>query len=53
MVNVKTESISPEVLGTDKKLGPVFQDKKWHEYRRKWDEYPQKGIVGKVPLQIG
>lgn len=52
MVNVKTKSISPEVCGTDKKLGPVFQDEKWLEYREKWDEYPLKGIVGKVPLQI-
>jgi radical SAM protein with 4Fe4S-binding SPASM domain len=52
MVNVKTKSISPEVPGTDKKLGPVFHDEKWLEYRKKWDEYPQKGIAGKVPLQI-
>jgi len=52
MVNVKTRSISPEVLGTDHKLGPAFYDEKWLEYRRKWDEYPQKGIVEKSPLQI-
>ncbi len=52
MINVKTRSISPEVLGTDKQLGPVFQDAKWLEYRQKWDEYPRQGIVGKVPLQI-
>jgi len=52
MVNVKIKSISPEVCGTDKKLGPVFHDEKWLEYREKWDEYAQKGIVGKVPLQI-
>ncbi len=52
MLNVKTGSISPEVLGTDKKLGPVFHDEEWLEYRRKWDAYPQEGIVGKVPLQI-
>ncbi|MFC1590921.1 radical SAM/SPASM domain-containing protein [Thermodesulfobacteriota bacterium] len=52
MVNVKTKSISPEVLGTDTEPGPIFQDEKWLEYRKKWDEYPQQGIVGKVPLQI-
>jgi len=52
MVNVKTRSISPEVSGTDKQLGPVFQDEKWLEYRQKWDEYPRQGIVGKVPLQV-
>jgi radical SAM protein with 4Fe4S-binding SPASM domain len=52
MIHVKTRSISPEILGTDKQLGPVFQDEKWLEYRRKWDAYPQAGIVDKVPLQI-
>lgn len=52
MVNINTESISPDVSGTDKQLGPVFQDEKWLEYRQKWDEYPKSGIVGKVPLQI-
>jgi len=52
MINVNTRSISPEVLGTDKQLGPVFHDKEWLEYRRKWDEYPKKGIVEKVPLQL-
>ena len=52
MVSVKTRSISPEVCGTDKKLGPVFDDPAWLEYRRKWNEYPEKGIVGKSPLQI-
>ena len=52
MVNIKTESISPEVLGTDKELGPVFHDEKWLEYREKWDRYPREGIAGKVPLQI-
>lgn len=52
MVNVKTRSISPEVLGTDADAGPVFHDEEWLEYRRKWDEYPQKGIVADVPLQI-
>lgn len=52
MVNVKTQSISPEVLGTDKELGPVFHDQQWLEYRRKWDSYPKENIVGKVPLQI-
>ncbi len=52
MVNVKTESISPEVLGTDTDAGPVFHDEQWLEYRRKWDEYPEKGIVAAVPLQI-
>jgi pyruvate-formate lyase-activating enzyme len=52
MINIKTESISPEILGTDKHLGPVFHDEQWLKYRRKWDEYPKKGIVGKVPLQI-
>jgi radical SAM protein with 4Fe4S-binding SPASM domain len=52
MINVKTRTISPEVLGTDKELGPVFHDQEWQEYRKKWDEYPEKGIVGKAPLQI-
>lgn len=52
MINVKTRSISPEVPGTDKQLGPVFHDEKWIEYRKKWDEYPKEGIVEKVPLQI-
>lgn len=52
MVNVKTQSISPEISGVDKKLGPIFQDEKWLEYRRKWDAYPKEGIVDKVPLQI-
>lgn len=52
MINIKTESISPEFLGTDKHLGLVFQDKEWIEYRKKWDEYPREGIVDKVPLQI-
>lgn len=52
MVNIKTESISPEVCGTDKHLGPVFQDEKWLQYREKWDKYPREGIPGKVPLQI-
>jgi radical SAM protein with 4Fe4S-binding SPASM domain len=52
MVNVNTESISPEVLGTDKQLGPVFNDEKWLEYRKKWDQYPKEAIIGKVPLQI-
>lgn len=52
MVNVRTQSISPEVLGTDKELGPVFNDEQWLEYRRKWDVYPKENIVGKVPLQI-
>ena len=52
MVNVKTRSISPEILGTDKQSGPVFNDKKWIEYRKKWDENPKKLIVEKVPLQI-
>ncbi|MFA6217287.1 MAG: radical SAM/SPASM domain-containing protein [Candidatus Omnitrophota bacterium] len=52
MIRVKVKSISPEVLGTDKKTGLVFHDKKWIEYRRKWDQYPQAGIVDKVPLQI-
>jgi radical SAM protein with 4Fe4S-binding SPASM domain len=52
MVSVKTRSISPEVLGTDKQSGPIFQDDKWLEYRQKWDEYPRQGIVDKVPLQI-
>ena len=52
MINVKTESISPEILGTDTQLGPVFKDEKWLEYRKKWDEYPKKGIIEKVPLQI-
>jgi len=52
MVRIKVKSISPEVLGTDKKLGPVFHDKEWLEYRRKWDRNPREGIVEKVPLQI-
>jgi radical SAM protein with 4Fe4S-binding SPASM domain len=52
MVNIKTKSISPEVPGTDKQLGPVFNDETWIEYRKKWDEYPNEGIVDKVPLQI-
>lgn len=52
MVNIKTQSISPEVSGADKQLGPVFNDEKWLEYRRKWDAYPKEGIVDKVPLQI-
>ncbi len=52
MINVKTRSISPELPGTDKKLGPVFHDEKWIAYRKKWDEYPAYGIVDKVPLQI-
>ena len=52
MVNVKTRSISPEVLGTDKELGPVFKDAQWLEYRDKWDRYPKENIVDKVPLQI-
>ena len=52
IVNVVTKSISPEVSGTDNNLGPVFNDPKWLEYRKKWDEYPTKGTVGKVPLQI-
>lgn len=52
MVNVKMQSISPEVLGTDKDLGPVFNDEQWLEYRRKWDSYPKEGIVDKAPLQI-
>lgn len=52
MINIKTGSISPEVPGTDKQLGPVFHDEKWIEYRKKWDEFPVKGIVNSVPLQI-
>lgn len=52
MVNVKTQSISPEVLGTDKKLGPIFNDEQWLEYRRQWDINPKEGIIRKVPLQI-
>jgi radical SAM protein with 4Fe4S-binding SPASM domain len=52
MINVKIRNISPEIQGIDQQLGPVFNDKKWLEYRKKWDEYPKKGIVGKVPLQI-
>lgn len=52
MINVKTRSISPEILDTDKKLGPVFFDEKWLEYRRIWDEYPLEGIVKNIPLQI-
>lgn len=52
MVNVKTESISPEVAGTDKALGPVFQDPQWLAYREKWDRNPKEGIVEKVPLQL-
>lgn len=52
MVNVKTRSISPEVSATDKQLGPVFQDDTWLEYRKKWEDYPRQGIVGKVPLQL-
>lgn len=52
MINVKIESISPEVLGTDKKSGPVFHDEKWLDYRKKWDTNPKDGIVEKVPLQI-
>lgn len=52
MTKVKTQTISPEVLGTDKSLGPVFNDPKWLEYRRKWDAYPKEAIVGDVPLQI-
>ncbi|MCP4650692.1 MAG: radical SAM protein [PVC group bacterium] len=52
MINVNTRNISPEVAGTDKQLGLVFNDKKWIEYRRKWDENPKQGIVEKVPLQI-
>ena len=52
MVNVKTESISPEVAGSDKQLGPVFKDEKWLAYRKMWDEYPQKNIVAELPLQI-
>jgi len=52
MINIKTKSISPEVLGTDKQAGPVFHDEKWLEYRKKWDTYPQKGIVKELPLQI-
>lgn len=52
MINVKTKSISPEVLGTDKQAGPVFHDEKWIEYRKKWDEFPKEGIVEKMPLQI-
>lgn len=52
MINIKTDSTSLEVLGTDKQLGPIFLDEKWLEYRRKWDIYPKEGIVEKVPLQI-
>lgn len=52
MVNVKTRSISPELPGTDKVLGPVFNDERWLEYRRKWNANPIEGIVEKVPLQI-
>lgn len=52
MVNVKTRNISPEESGTDRRLGPIFHDERWLEYRRKWDEYPKLGIVDKVPLQI-
>lgn len=52
MVNIKTENTTIEVPGAGKQLGPIFQDEKWLEYRRKWDTYPKEGIVGKVPLQI-
>ncbi len=52
MVRVDIKSISPEVSGTDKQLGPVFQDERWLEYRQKWDKNPRQGIVGKVPLQV-
>lgn len=52
MINVKIRSISPEFLGIDKQLGPVFHDEKWLAYRKKWDQYPIEGFVGKVPLQI-
>ena len=52
MINVKIRSISPEVSGTDKQLGPVFQDEAWIAYRTKWNEFPQNEIVGEVPLQL-
>lgn len=52
MVSVNTDSISPEVKGTDSGLGPVFDSSDWLDYRKKWDEYPKNGFVGKVPLQI-
>jgi len=52
VINVKTQSISPEVSYTDKPLGSVFNDEEWLAYRRKWDTYPKEGIVDKIPLQI-
>jgi radical SAM protein with 4Fe4S-binding SPASM domain len=50
--HARTESISPEVLGTDVDYGPVFNDKRWLNYREKWDKNPQNDVSGKVPLQI-
>jgi radical SAM protein with 4Fe4S-binding SPASM domain len=52
MINIRTENISPEVLGTDKNLGTIFNDEQWLFYRKKWDENPKKNIIEKVPLQI-
>ena len=50
--NARTELISPEVPGTDKDLGPVFNHSKWLKYREKWDTNAKKDIINKVPLQI-
>lgn len=52
MVNIRTGSTPIEVPGVVKQLGPVFHDKKWLNYRKKWSEYPKNGVVNKVPLQI-
>ena len=50
--NARVDLISPEVLGTDKKLDTVFDHKEWLNYREKWDNNPLQDIIEKVPLQI-
>jgi len=50
--NVRTDSISPEILGTDNEFGHVFKTDKWIKYRYAWDDYPKNNLVGQVPLQI-
>lgn len=52
MVNVRQTNISPEILGTDTTQGPVFQDKEWLDYRKKWNQYPQEFVVKNGPLQM-